>query len=360
VATLDLDSFSSLLIETESGVEEDIAGELSDLEIRLVTGLSHVAGFGRADVAGPTPAPADALLVRVSVTEIRRVSKTQRLLKGAFAGRALIAADVDLVDAPTETPLTSFRLVAESGGSGLAGGTEEAVEQAVLGVAEIIGKHRHTPVAARVVDEPFEVSLGGAERAGTMPAGPDSASPHRRGLSIGLGAGFGQFRMKQKTGDLSRSTYDVSFRARLQLGASLSEQFHLAGLYLLDVHPNQYVDPLEESENLLDLAVGLFKWPARLLTNHVTLMVTGSYYLKPTVPAFYGGAGVGVSMFPSPVDYPGLKAGTAWSVFAGYEWHRGWQVQLEALHGTSTEPTRPYRTEREAWNITIEVQKVWF
>jgi len=77
------------------------------------------------------------LKVDVTITNMRRVSNTARVLLGALAGTAKTTAEVIVTKVPSGEKVSTFTVVGESsGGSIFAGGTDQSIEMAAIKIVE--------------------------------------------------------------------------------------------------------------------------------------------------------------------------------------------------------------------------------
>ena len=118
------------LVETSSalgglGTEEHL------LETLIVSGLRGRDVF---EEVGGDPAAAGAssgIMIKVVVKEIKQVSQSEREWAGALAGRARILVEATVSDLSSGKLIETFAAEGESsGGSNLAGTTDEAIQRA--------------------------------------------------------------------------------------------------------------------------------------------------------------------------------------------------------------------------------------
>jgi hypothetical protein len=130
IATRTPVSIDFALVETSSTIggleaEKNLLNELivSDLRARGV--FDDVGGEPAA--AGVT----DGIKIKVVIKEIKKITRSQREWAGALAGRARILVEATVSDLSSGKLIESFEAEGESsGGSNLAGTTEEAVQRA--------------------------------------------------------------------------------------------------------------------------------------------------------------------------------------------------------------------------------------
>jgi hypothetical protein len=121
----------------ESNVPEDISQEISDLEIELVDRFRALDAVSQVSLGGLPGEHTDAVLVKVSISGIRKVCRAQRFFLGELTGRASMTADVEFIDADSGIVLGRYEVVGKSGNTEFSGVTGDAVEktaEAILAV----------------------------------------------------------------------------------------------------------------------------------------------------------------------------------------------------------------------------------
>jgi hypothetical protein len=137
-SNVNLGTYSRIAVNVVSGVQEEVASEAARLEGQIVEELRKTRRFGAvetlaSDAGGATPG---TLRLTATITEIRKVSGGKRFFAGAFAGRARVTLKVQLVEAPGGTVVEEQTVSGESGGTGLSGGTNDALSQAAKAIAK--------------------------------------------------------------------------------------------------------------------------------------------------------------------------------------------------------------------------------
>lgn len=130
--------YSSVCVHVEPGTAEDVAKELTELGMQISEQIMDLNVVPRVIVGDASAADPDALMIHVSVTQIRKVSGLKRFFLGAFAGKASLTSEVEFSEASTGRHLGTYQITGESGGSGLSGGTGDAVRQTAAAVVEIL------------------------------------------------------------------------------------------------------------------------------------------------------------------------------------------------------------------------------
>lgn len=137
----DLGPFSSFVFSVESNVTDDVTKEMADLEERVLSKVKSLNLFQNVEL-GDEPEPTQGKLhVTATITHIKKVSGMTRFFLGVFAGKASMTTDVIFLDAATGKAIGSFSVTGESGGTGLSGGTSDAVEKTAEGIAGLISKN---------------------------------------------------------------------------------------------------------------------------------------------------------------------------------------------------------------------------
>lgn len=137
----DLNIYSSIVISVESYVAEDVTKEITDLEMLVAEKVNEIGLFQNIILADTTDAPENTLLVRLAITQIKKVSSGKRFMLGAFAGRATMTTDILFLDLASGKKLGSYLVTGESGGTGISGDTSDAVKKAAEGVTELISQN---------------------------------------------------------------------------------------------------------------------------------------------------------------------------------------------------------------------------
>ena len=133
-----LNPYQAVYFTAEPMVTEDITQELSDLEQLVALSLNEQAIFKSAKLGPCTENCDHALLVTATITDINKVSSSARFFGGAFAGKASMTADVVFADAGRGDTLAVYTVKGKSGGTGLSGGTESAVNRTAKAIVELI------------------------------------------------------------------------------------------------------------------------------------------------------------------------------------------------------------------------------
>jgi hypothetical protein len=132
-------------VETSSALG-DLEPEKHSLNELVISGLRARDVFG--DVEGDKPAAgvSGGMDIKIDITQIKKISVEEREWAGALAGRARIMVGVTVSDLSSGKLIETFDAVGESsGGSNLAGTTDEAVQRAAEQVvAQVIKISRQT------------------------------------------------------------------------------------------------------------------------------------------------------------------------------------------------------------------------
>ena len=138
--TAEMSRYKTVVISVESRVPGDVTKEKSDLEGLTVSRVKALNRFSSVQLkTGDMPPTPETLVVNVGITHLKKVGGTKRFMLGAAAGRASMTTEITLVDSSTGKTLGSYTVIGQSGGSGLAGGTSEAVTKTAEAVAGLLG-----------------------------------------------------------------------------------------------------------------------------------------------------------------------------------------------------------------------------
>lgn len=137
----DLQSYSSVILSVESDVTEDVQKEITDLEELALAKIKALNIYKSAELGEGTEAGEGTIIVKATIKEIKKVSGFTRFMAGAFAGRASMTTEVSFIDASSKKTLGTYSITGESGGTGMSGGTSDAVKKAAEGIAETLQKN---------------------------------------------------------------------------------------------------------------------------------------------------------------------------------------------------------------------------
>jgi hypothetical protein len=126
------------ILDVRPNVPGDISGEISDLELELVQQIRGLGAVKQVSLGGMPPEPEGALLIEVSIRQIRKVSRAKRLFLGEMAGRASMTAGVEFIDGKTGAVLGRYEVVGKSGNTEFSGGTGDAVEKTAEAIVAIM------------------------------------------------------------------------------------------------------------------------------------------------------------------------------------------------------------------------------
>lgn len=137
--------FGVVRVDVIPALAEDATQELTDLEIQLMEGFKELGAVNKVVLEHPGTETENSLLVRVTVSNLKKVSQTSRFFLGSFAGKAEMTALVDFIDGNDGSELGKYKIVGSSGGSGFAGGTEDAITQTVEAIIGIFAENYSIP-----------------------------------------------------------------------------------------------------------------------------------------------------------------------------------------------------------------------
>jgi hypothetical protein len=133
------------LIQTSTGLA-GLEAETNLLNDLVITGLRGRGVFGDVDGNPAAAGSSGGIKVEIKILDIKKISHDERQWAGALAGRARILVQATVSDLSSGKPIETFQAEGlSSGGSNLAGTTDEAVQQAAeLVVAELVRISRQT------------------------------------------------------------------------------------------------------------------------------------------------------------------------------------------------------------------------
>jgi hypothetical protein len=133
------------LVETSS-IIGDLEAEKHSLNDLIISDLRASGVFGEVDGEPAAAGATNGIKIKIVIKEIKKISRGQREWAGALAGRAQILVEATVSDLSSGKLIETFEAEGESsGGSNLAGTTEEAIQVAAEQVvAQVIKISRQT------------------------------------------------------------------------------------------------------------------------------------------------------------------------------------------------------------------------
>jgi hypothetical protein len=136
-----LRTYSSVVLSVESGVAEDVQKEMNDLQALAIEKIKALGIYQSAQLGEAADAGEGTIIVKATISKIRKVSGFARFMAGAFAGKASMTTDVSFIDAPSKKVIGTYSITGESGGTGYSGGTSDAVKKAAEGIADVLRQY---------------------------------------------------------------------------------------------------------------------------------------------------------------------------------------------------------------------------
>ncbi len=140
----DLSRYPICVFSVEAQMMEDMNKELNELKSRILQRISELNIFRSIQFARACEKSEGCLLVKVTISEIKKVSGPKRFFLGSLAGRAKMKADITLIDATTQETIGSYTVTGESGNTDFSGGTGEAVRKTSEALVEVIQENYRT------------------------------------------------------------------------------------------------------------------------------------------------------------------------------------------------------------------------
>jgi len=128
-----------ILVQASSSMG-DLAAEQQMLTDAIVSDLRDTHMFKAVSANREEIGSGSGIILRAEIQKIKKISKEKRLWEGAVAGRACIWLQVTVSDLNSGNQIETFEAYGESsGGSALAGTTDEAIERvANLLIGEVL------------------------------------------------------------------------------------------------------------------------------------------------------------------------------------------------------------------------------
>lgn len=136
--SVNLRTFSTLSVSVESATAEPLDKETAALAAETISRVKNRGVFQDVRLGSANESAPGTLVLKASVSRVKKVGRMKRALAGAFAGRASLTVQVRLVDAASGRELGTYTVVGQSGGLGVSGGTDDAVSKAAEQIAAIV------------------------------------------------------------------------------------------------------------------------------------------------------------------------------------------------------------------------------
>lgn len=138
-------SIDFALVETSSTIR-DLDAEKHLLQESVASGLRARGIFDEVDIDPAAAGTGNGIKIEIVIKEIKKLSRNEREWAGAMAGRASIMVAATISDLSSGKLIETFEAKGESsGGSNLAGTTDEAIQRAAEQVvAQVVKISRQT------------------------------------------------------------------------------------------------------------------------------------------------------------------------------------------------------------------------
>jgi hypothetical protein len=133
-----LNAYKNFVISVEPEVTEDVEKEMSDLSGLVLSKVMALNVFDKVVLKDEEELEENSLLLRIIITDIRKVGSASRFWLGAFAGEAHMTNKLLFIDYAANDTLGEYSVTGRSGGSAFSGGTNEAINKTLEAIVEVI------------------------------------------------------------------------------------------------------------------------------------------------------------------------------------------------------------------------------
>jgi len=134
----DLRAFKILALQVDAAVSQDAEKEKAELVSETVTRIKNRRVFDDVRIATANENTPGTLLMKATITRLKKIGGGKRMMLGAFAGRANVTVRVQLIDAGTGKEIGASTVTGESGGTGISGGTGDAISKVAEALAKLV------------------------------------------------------------------------------------------------------------------------------------------------------------------------------------------------------------------------------
>ena len=131
---------SAIQIKSESANVTNGGGVINQIQSNIIMKLKDRVKAEIFTDDNPTNKKIkDFIKLNIKLTSFKDVTKADRLLIGAFAGRAMVTIEGELTDTKTKNTVSKFKVEeVSSGGTALAGTTDDVIEAASSRIVDFI------------------------------------------------------------------------------------------------------------------------------------------------------------------------------------------------------------------------------
>lgn len=133
--------FRVIFINVESSTPENIAEEVADVAYQLAERIRELNAVSQVIQSERSEVGADELLIRLTISDMRKVGGGKRFFLGIFAGKASMTSTADFIDGNTQERIGSYEIVGDTPGN--QGTTAQAIALTVTAIVDILKESYH-------------------------------------------------------------------------------------------------------------------------------------------------------------------------------------------------------------------------
>ena len=128
--------FLAIFINVESSTPEDIYEEVADVAFRLTERIRDLNAVPQVIQAERSEVGKDELLIRLTISDMRKVGGVKRFFLGIFAGKASMTSTAEFIDGNTQERIGSYEIIGDTPGN--QGTTGTAILLTVEAIVDIL------------------------------------------------------------------------------------------------------------------------------------------------------------------------------------------------------------------------------
>ena len=128
--------FRAIFINVESNTAEDIYEEVADVAYKLAERIRELNAVSQVIQAEHSEVGQDELLIRLSISEIRKVGGVKRFILGIFAGKASMTSTAEFIDGNTQERIGNYEIIGDTPAN--SGTTANAIALTVTAIVDIL------------------------------------------------------------------------------------------------------------------------------------------------------------------------------------------------------------------------------
>jgi len=109
--------FRAIFVNVESSTPEDIYEEVGDIAFKLTERIRDLNAVSQVIQAQHSEVGNDELLIRLTISDMRKVGGVKRFFLGIFAGKAYVNTTAEFIDGNTQELIGNYEIIGDTPGN---------------------------------------------------------------------------------------------------------------------------------------------------------------------------------------------------------------------------------------------------